>query len=164
MYSQSCTAKRPWTSWWTPPAALQRQGRPGPGTAGGWAMGGYLLPFPQPVEPVCRAESGSCGEGHRGGAGSWVDHLMPMDIPRCWKYLGPGQLGLVMGEVRRAASVCVVRAQHLCLLDRLAFLGPGAMCRQVTLRLGERRRRDAQAYQQAFLGRGLGREGRAYVL
>ena len=35
-------------------------------------------------------------------------------------------LGKVMGEVRRAFSVTVVRAQALCLLERLAHLGPGA--------------------------------------
>ena len=32
----------------------------------------------------------------------------------------------VMGDVRRACSVVVVRSQALCLLDRLAHLGPGA--------------------------------------
>ena len=35
-------------------------------------------------------------------------------------------LGKVMGDVRRACSVVVVRSQALCLLDRLAHLGPGA--------------------------------------
>ena len=34
-----------------------------------------------------------------------------------------GQLDKVMGEIRRAASVCVVRAQAVCLLERLAALG-----------------------------------------
>ena len=80
---------------------------------------------------------------------------------------GPGQLGLVMGEVRRAASVTVVRAQAVCLLERLGFLGPGARAaagrRQTTLRLERRRRKEAQAYHQAFVRRGLAREGRAYV-
>ena len=80
---------------------------------------------------------------------------------------GPGQLGKLMGEARRAASVCVVRAQAVCLLERLASIGPGARAaaerRQTTLRLAERRRREAQAYQLAFHRRGLGREGRAFV-
>ena len=80
---------------------------------------------------------------------------------------GPGQLGKFVGEIRRAASVCVVRAQAVCLLERLAFLGPGARAaadrRQGNLRLVERRRREAQAYQLAFQARGLGREGRAFV-
>ena len=80
---------------------------------------------------------------------------------------GPGQLGKYVGESRRAASVCVVRAQAVCLLERLAFLGPGARAaadrRQGHLRLVERRRREAHAYQLAFQARGLGREGRAFV-
>ena len=33
--------------------------------------------------------------------------------------VGPGILGKVMGEVRRAASVMVVRSQVLCLLDNV---------------------------------------------
>jgi len=80
---------------------------------------------------------------------------------------GPGQLGLVTGEIRRAFSATVVRSQQVCLLERLAFLGPGARAaaerRQTTLRLAERRSREAQAYQLAFVRRGLGREGRAFV-
>ena len=39
---------------------------------------------------------------------------------------GPGALGRIMGEVRRAMAVMVVRAQQVCLLERLAFLAPGA--------------------------------------
>ena len=80
---------------------------------------------------------------------------------------GPGQLGLVTGAIRRSVSVCVVRAQQVCLVERLAFLGPGARAaaqrRQMTLRLEERRRREAQAYELVFQARGLGREGRAFV-
>merc|ERR1719319_952480 len=49
-----------------------------------------------------------------------------------------------MGEVRRTMSVTVVRAQALCLLERLAHLGPGARAaaqrRQVTMGLEERMR------------------------
>ena len=81
---------------------------------------------------------------------------------------GPGQLGKLVGEIRRSASVCVVRAQAVCLLERLAFLGPGARAaaerRQENLRLVERRRREAQAYMLAFQARGLGREGTAFVI
>ena len=81
---------------------------------------------------------------------------------------GPGQLGKLVGEIRRSASVCVVRAQAVCLLERLAFLGPGARAaaerRQGNLRLVERRRREAQAYMLAFQARGLGREGTAFVI
>ena len=81
---------------------------------------------------------------------------------------GPGQLGKFVGEIRGSVSMCVVRAQALCLLGRLAFLGPGARAaaerRQGNLRLVERRRRAAQAYQLTFQARGLGREGSAFVI
>ena len=70
-----------------------------------------------------------------------------------------------MGEIRRAASVTVVRSQAMCLLERLSQLGPGARAaaqrRQVTLRLEDRRRRDRQAYSLAHERRG--RVGRAFV-
>ena len=55
---------------------------------------------------------------------------------------GPGQLGKVMGEVRRALSVAIVRANALCLMERLSLLGPGAGAaakrRQTALHLEER--------------------------
>ena len=74
---------------------------------------------------------------------------------------GPDQLGMVTGEIRRAVTVCVVRAQQVCLLERLSFLGRGARAaaerRQANIHLVERRRREAQAYQLAFQGRALGR-------
>ena len=47
-----------------------------------------------------------------------------------------GELGKVMGEVRRAFSVNVVRSNALCLLERLSQLYPGAK------RAWERRRVD----------------------
>ena len=57
---------------------------------------------------------------------------------------GPGQLGKVMGEICRALSVTLVRANALCLFERLSQLGPGARAaakrRQGTLLLEERRR------------------------
>ena len=60
---------------------------------------------------------------------------------------GPGELGKLVGEIRRSVSVCVVRAQAVCLLERLAFLGPGARAaaerRQGNLRLKEIWRREA---------------------
>ena len=84
-----------------------------------------------------------------------------------WGGIGAEDLGQAMGEVRRAASVTVVRQQALCLLERLAHLGPGARAagerRRVVRQLEERRRREAQAYRMAHLNRGLGREGRAFV-
>ena len=55
----------------------------------------------------------------------------------------------------------------MCLLERLAQLGPGARAaaqrRQVTLRLEERRRQERQAYSLAHERRGLGRMGRAFI-
>ena len=78
-------------------------------------------------------------------------------------------MGKVMGEVRRAFSVTVVRDQALwlCLLERLAHLGPGARAasqrREVTMGLEERGRRERQAFALANQGRGLSRVGRAFI-
>ena len=80
---------------------------------------------------------------------------------------GAGELGRVMGEIRRAMSVQVVRSNALCLLERLAFLGPGAKAagdrRRVVEGLVEKRRRQAQAYRLAHQSRGLNRFGRAFI-
>ena len=80
---------------------------------------------------------------------------------------GDGQLGKVMGEVRRAMSVTVVRANAHCLLERLSQLGTGAGAaarrRQDTLRLEERRQQDRQAFDLAWKARGSNRVGRAFV-
>ena len=80
---------------------------------------------------------------------------------------GPGQLGKVVGETRRALSVTIVRANALCLLERLSQLGPGAGAaakrRQVAVRMEERRRQDRQAFDLAWQARGASRVGRAFV-
>ena len=80
---------------------------------------------------------------------------------------GAGKLGKVIGEVRRATSVQVVRSQALCLLERLSELGPGARAagerRKVVQRIEETRRRQAQAYRLAHRNRGLCRVGRPFV-
>ena len=64
-------------------------------------------------------------------------------------------------------SIEIVRSNALCLLERLAFLGPGAKAagerRRVVERLRETRRRQAQAYRLAHQSRGLNRFGRAFV-
>ena len=74
-------------------------------------------------------------------------------------------LGKVM--VRRACSVVVVRAQAMCLLERLSQIGPGARAaaqrRQVTLQLEGRRRQERQAFQLAQQQRGSSRVGRAFI-
>ena len=84
-----------------------------------------------------------------------------------WEGAAEAMLGKVMGEIRRAFSVVVVRSQAICLLERLAQLGPGARAaaqrRQATLRLEDRRRRERQAYFLAHERRGLGRVGHAFV-
>ena len=80
---------------------------------------------------------------------------------------GPGQLGKVMGEVRRALSVTVVRANALCLMERLSQLGPGAGAaakrRHSALQLEERRRQERQAFDLTWQGRGSSRVGRAFI-
>ena len=95
-----------------------------------------------------RAEAEALAKGRAGGAGA-------------------GELGKVMGEVRRAMSVTVVRSQALCLLERLSQLGPGARAagerRRVIQRLEEERRRQAQAYHLVYQNRGLSRIGRAFI-
>ena len=80
---------------------------------------------------------------------------------------GPGQLGKVTGEIRRAMSITIVRANALCLLNRLSQLGPGAGAaarrRQEALRLEERRRRDREAFDMAWRAKGSCQVGRAFV-
>ena len=95
-----------------------------------------------------RAEAEARSKGRAGGASS-------------------GLLGKVMGEVRRALSVQVVRSQSLCLLERLSQLGPGARAagdrRKVVQRLEEVRRKQAEAYHIAHRNCGLCRVGRAFI-
>ena len=78
-----------------------------------------------------------------------------------------GELGKAMGEVRRAFSVTVVRSNALCLLERLAQLGPGTRAagerRRAAQVLDERRRQQAQAYSVAHRQRGLSRVGRTFI-
>ena len=77
------------------------------------------------------------------------------------------ELGKVMGDIRRALLVQIVRDQALCLLERLAFLTPAARAagerRRVVQVLEERRKQQAEAYNLAHQTRGLSRVGRAFV-
>ena len=79
----------------------------------------------------------------------------------------PGDLGLVTGAIRRALSVTIVRSQALCLLERISMIQPGARSaserRNVTLRLEETRRRQAESYRLAQCNRGTSRLGRAFI-
>ena len=83
------------------------------------------------------------------------------------RFSSGGELGKVIGEMRRACSVEIVLGQALCLLERLAHLGPGARAagerRRVAEHLEDRRRQQAQAYYLAYQNRGLARIGRAFV-
>ena len=77
------------------------------------------------------------------------------------------ELGQVMGEIRRALSLDAVRAQSLCLLARLCYLGEGAHAaadrRQQAAREEEGRRRDQMAHYLAHIrGRGVTRAGEAF--
>ena len=78
------------------------------------------------------------------------------------------ELGVVISQVRKYLSTAFIRAQSLCLLNRLGFLGEGAKAaagrRNLAKRLEEGRRRDRQAHYLAHIrGRGLSREGQTFV-
>ena len=76
---------------------------------------------------------------------------------------GPGQLGKVMGEIRRAMSVTVVHASATCLMETLCQLGPGAGAaaqqRQAALHLEERRRQERPTFDLAWQARRSSRVG-----
>ena len=77
------------------------------------------------------------------------------------------ELGEAMGQIRRALSLDAVRAQSLCLLARLCYLGEGAHAaadrRQQAAREEENRRRDQMAHYMAHIrGRGVSRAGEVF--
>ena len=79
------------------------------------------------------------------------------------------ELGLVMGEVRRALSLDFVRAQALCLLTRLTYLGDGAGSaarrrEQATWQEEERRRVQRAHFEAHIRGRGVPRAGEIFSL
>ena len=78
------------------------------------------------------------------------------------------ELGIIVNQVRRYLSSSFIRAQSLCLINRLSYLGEGAQAaagrRVVARQLEEGRRRDRQATYMAHIrGRGLSREGQIFV-
>ena len=86
---------------------------------------------------------------------------------RGWE-AGEGELGQVIGQMRRQLSCSFIRSQALCLLSRIGQLGPGAKAaanrRSDALRADTARRREGQAHWQAHIkGRGLGRVGMVYI-
>ena len=138
-------------------------------------------PEPQPGPLVTRFRSLGGLEGGQLVAGPWGDlspdlhklllifaesRVAAMSRAQGWE-AGPGQLGKVVGEIRRAMSVTVVRANALCLMERLCQLGPGARAaaqrRQAALHLEERRRQERQAFDLAWQARRSSRVGRAFI-
>ena len=78
------------------------------------------------------------------------------------------ELGVIVNQVRKYLSTSFIRAQSLCLINRLSFLGEGAQAaagrRIVARQLEEGRRRERQASYMAHIrGRGLSREGQIFV-
>ena len=70
------------------------------------------------------------------------------------------ELGVVISQIRKYLSTSFVRAQSLCLLNRLCSLGEGAKeaagRQDLARRLEVSRRRDLQAHHQAHVrGQGL---------
>ena len=78
------------------------------------------------------------------------------------------ELGVVISQLRKFLSTAFIRAQGLCLLNRLCFLGKGAKeaagRRDLARRLENSRKRDLQAHYQAHnRGSGLARTGQIFV-
>ena len=78
------------------------------------------------------------------------------------------ELGAIIAQTRRYLSVAFIRAQGLCLLNRLGFLGEGARAaagrRGLAQSIEARRQRDLQAHYLAHVrGQGLSRVGQVFV-
>ena len=77
------------------------------------------------------------------------------------------ELGIVTGQIRRILSVTFVRAQAVCLLARVGYLGDGSKAamerRDLTKKIEESRRRERVAHFQAHIrGNGLARVGQPF--
>ena len=60
------------------------------------------------------------------------------------------ELGVIVNQVRKYLSTSFIRAQSLCLINRLSYLGEGAQAaagRTLAEQLEEGRRRERQTYQ-----------------
>ena len=78
------------------------------------------------------------------------------------------ELGVIIAQIRKYLSSTFVKAQSLCLINRLGYLGQGAKAaagrRDLAKRLEVSRKRDLYAHFQAHIrGRGLSREGQVFV-
>ena len=79
------------------------------------------------------------------------------------------ELGVIIGQIRKFLSAAFIRAQSLCLLNRLGFLGEGAKAaagrRDLAKSLEERRKRERVAHFEAHIrGRGLSRVGQPFAI
>ena len=78
------------------------------------------------------------------------------------------ELGVIISQIRKYLSTSFVRAQSLCLINRLAHLGEGAKAaagrRSLARKLEVGRRREREASFQAHIrGMGLSRVGQVFV-
>ena len=78
------------------------------------------------------------------------------------------ELGVILSQIRKFLSSTFVKAQSLCLINRLGYLGDGSNAaggrRDLARRLEVSRKRDLQAHFQAHIrGRGLSRVGQVFV-
>ena len=78
------------------------------------------------------------------------------------------ELGVIITQIRKYLSTAFVRAQSLCLINRLAHLGEGAKAaagrRHLARRIEVGRRREREAHYQAHIrGLGLSRVGQVFV-
>ena len=82
--------------------------------------------------------------------------------------MSENELGVITTQIRKYLATAFIRAQSLCLLNRLCFLGEGAKeaagRRDLARRLELGRRRERQAHFAAHIrGRGLSRIGQIFV-
>ena len=78
------------------------------------------------------------------------------------------ELGLITTQIRKYLATAFVRAQSLCLLNRLCYLGEGATAaagrRDLARRLEVGRKREREAHFQAHIrGQGLSRIGMVHL-
>ena len=119
-----------------------------------------------------------------GGLGGWSVGGVQLDIHSLVKVIGDSkaasrarargrqtsdrELGALIAQTRRYLSVAFTRAQGLCLLNRLGFLGEGARAaagrRVLAQNIEAKRQRDLQAHYMAHVrGQGLSRVGQVFV-
>ena len=82
--------------------------------------------------------------------------------------LSDKELGILTTQIRKYLSTSFVRAQSICLLNRLCYLGEGAKeaagRRDLVRRMEVGRRREREAHFQAHIrGKGLSRVGLTFI-